>query len=82
MVADEDAFACAARKSLFDHGRSRYIISVHLLKTLEAALPLSEAAPSAAPVVLAGVNRFLHAPIKGRHVLRTAHQMRAFVAQE
>ncbi len=81
-VTDAKAFAAAARKRLFDHGQARFIISVHLVKILGATLPLAESVPEAAPVLLAAVNRFLQARIKGRHVLRTAHQMRAFVAQE
>jgi nitrite reductase/ring-hydroxylating ferredoxin subunit len=81
-VADPAAFAAEATARLFDHGRERFIISVHLIKTLKAVVRLAEAEPAAAPVLLAAVNRFLTAPIKGRHVLRTARQMHAFVAQE
>jgi nitrite reductase/ring-hydroxylating ferredoxin subunit len=81
-VDDADTFAEAALLGLLDHGRDRFIISVHLIKTLRAALSLAKAEPDAAPVILAAVNRFLAAPIKGRHVLRTARQMHAFVAQE
>jgi hypothetical protein len=33
-------------------------------------------------MLLAAVNRFLHARPKRRNILRTARQMRAFVAQE
>jgi hypothetical protein len=81
-VGDPDAFAAAATSGLFDHGRERFIISVHLIKTLMAVLRLAQSEPTAAPVLLAGLNRFLGAPIKGRHVLRTARQMHNFVAQE
>jgi nitrite reductase/ring-hydroxylating ferredoxin subunit len=81
-VDDAAEFAEAALAGLLDHGRDRFIISVHLIKTLRAAISLSRAEPHAASLLLAAVNRFLGAPIKGRHVLRTARQMHAFVAQE
>ena len=81
-VADPAAFAAAQTTALFDHGRERFILSVHLIKTLRATIRLCEAWPAAAPGLLAAVNRFLGAPIKARHVLRTARQMQAFVAQE
>jgi hypothetical protein len=34
------------------------------------------------PTLTAALNRFLHAHVKGRHVLRTARQMRELVEQE
>jgi len=67
---------------LFDHGRDRFIISVHLLKTLLAGEALLAALPDKAPLIAAALNRLLDAPMKGRHVLRTARQMRELVAQE
>ena len=67
---------------LLDHGRDRFIISVHLIKTLLAGEALMAALPDKAPVIAAALNRFLDAPMKGRHVLRTARQMRDLVAQE
>jgi len=81
-VDDPRAFAAEARERLFDHGLDRFIISVHLVKTLDAGLALAKAVPAAAPTILAALNRFLHARFKRRHVLRTARQMRAFVALE
>jgi hypothetical protein len=81
-VENPRAFAAEAREALFDHGLDRFIISVHLLKTLGAGLALAQACPAAAPTILAALNRFLQARFKRRHVLRTARQMRAFVAQE
>lgn len=74
-------FADGAR-ALFDHGRDRFIVSVHLLKTLLAGEVLSEALPQCAPLLAAGLNRFLHANMKGRHVLRMARQMLALVNEE
>ena len=67
---------------LFDHGRDRFIISVHLTKTLLAGEALMAALPDKAPLIAAALNRFLDAPMKGRHVLRTARQMQDLVAQE
>jgi hypothetical protein len=81
-VENPRAFAAEAREALFDHGLDRFIISVHLLKTLGAGLALAQACPAAAPTILAALNRFLQARFKRRHVLRTARQMRAFVAKE
>jgi hypothetical protein len=81
-VADPAAFIAAETHALFDHGRGEFIYSIHLLKTLRAATALAEAFPATAPTVLAALNRFLHAPIKARHLLRTARQMRAFAAEE
>ncbi len=81
-VADSAAFLARSTDRLFDHGVDRFIISVHLLKTLTAGAALAHAVPSAASTLLAALNRFLNARIKRRHVLRTARQMRAFVATE
>lgn len=81
-VADIDEFFAESERALFDHGRERFIVSVHLLKTLLAGKALIEALPDCAPVAAAGLNRLLHARMKGRHVLRMARQMLALVAQE
>jgi hypothetical protein len=72
----------STRSGLFDHGRDRFIISVHLTKTLLAGVNLMRSDPSLAPTLTAALNRFLHANMKGRHVLRTARQMRELVEQE
>ncbi len=69
----------ALRRSLFDHGRERFIISVHLIKTLFAAEHLIERGDAEPRAMVTAVNRFFHAPIKGRHVIRTARQMLALV---
>ena len=81
-VADIERFVAHETDALFDHGRDRFIISVHLLKTLRAGARLMSVLPEQAPMIAAALNRFLHAPIKGRHTLRTARQMRELVAQE
>ncbi len=74
-VADIGGFIAERRNALFDHGRDRFIISVHLIKTLQAAAALMATLPVQAPLLAAAMNRFLDAPMKGRHVLRTARQM-------
>jgi hypothetical protein len=81
-VADTKAFLTKETEALFDHGRERFIISVHLLKTLLAGGRLMTELPGTAPEIAAALNRFLHAPMKGRHTLRTARQMRELVAEE
>jgi hypothetical protein len=81
-VADRQAFLRDATALLFDHGQVGFIVPAHLVKTLTAAKALAEARPPLAPILHAATNRFLHARMKRRHVLRTARQMRAFVAQE
>ena len=75
-------FIAERRNALFDHGRDRFIISVHLTKTLLAGATLMETLPAQAPLLAASLNRFLTAPMKGRHVLRTARQMWDLVDQE
>jgi nitrite reductase/ring-hydroxylating ferredoxin subunit len=81
-VRDPRAFEAEGTERLFDHGLDRFIISVHLIKTLRAGMALAKFCPAAAPTIHAALNRFLAARFKRRHVLRTARQMRAFVAQE
>jgi hypothetical protein len=81
-VADRDQFFAQRRAALFDHGQSRFIISVHLIKTLFAGQSLVAGLPAQASIIAAALNRFLMARIKGRHVLRTARQMRDLVEQE
>jgi hypothetical protein len=81
-VADIASFIAERRNALFDHGRDRFIISVHLIKTLQAAATLMAALPAQAPLLAAALNRFLDAPMKGRHVLRTARQMWDLVEHE
>jgi hypothetical protein len=74
-VADIAGFIAERRAALFDHGRDRFIISVHLINTQQAAARLMAALLTQAPLLAASLNRFLTAPMKGRHVLRTAGQM-------
>lgn len=81
-VSDLREFLARRTAGLLDHGRDRFIISVHLIKTLLAGEALIVALPDKAPLIATALNRFLGAPMKGRHVLRTARQMRELVAQE
>ncbi|HLY55670.1 MAG TPA: hypothetical protein VKS60_08940, partial [Stellaceae bacterium] len=81
-VHDIPSFLDRAEARLFDHGRERFIISVHLLKTLRAGRQLIAVLPEQAPTIAAALDRFLDAPMKGRHALRTARQMRELVEQE
>ncbi|MGQ0676374.1 MAG: Rieske (2Fe-2S) protein [Rhodospirillales bacterium] len=79
---DPAAFFAAAADRLYDHGVGEFIVSAHLVKTTLAAKAEAEAAPAAAGDLAAAMNRFLGTPIKRRHALRTARQMRDFVAEE
>lgn len=81
-VTDPAGFAAERTAAVFDHGRARFIESVHLLKTLRSGLAEAECTPTAAPTILAALNRFLTAPIKPRHPLRTARQALAFTELE
>lgn len=84
QVFDVDRFFETEIAALFDHGIEEEIVAVHRLKTLLAAREewRAGAAGEDAPCLLAGVNRYLHEPIKGRHPRRTARQAMAFVARE
>jgi nitrite reductase/ring-hydroxylating ferredoxin subunit len=81
-VDDVAGFLASSTSALFDHGRDRFIISVHLLKTLLAAKALIAALPDRSALLAASLNRLLRARMKGRHVLRTARQMLALVEEE
>lgn len=81
-VNDIAAFWAAQRRALLDHGRGRFIISAHLVKTLLAAEQLAVSHPACAAQLAAALNRFLAASIKERHILRNARQMSALVAEE
>lgn len=52
------------------------------MKTLLAGAKLMHAHHALAPTLALALNRFLHAQLKDRHVLRTARQMRELVEQE
>jgi nitrite reductase/ring-hydroxylating ferredoxin subunit len=83
-VDNRDGFLANAAHEIFDHGQFEYIVACHLVKTLTAAGQELKAAPDApwADDLTAAVNRFLHTPIKRKHVIRTMRQSRHFVALE
>ena len=82
-VTDPEAFFAAAIEKLLDHGCDENIVAAHLLKTTLAARAevTSGAAGEGSELVLAGLNRFLHSPLRRRHVRRTMRQAMAFVAR-
>ncbi len=83
-VDDPRGFLDRALHGLLDHGQPEFIVSAHLMKILAAVRAEVEAAPDAsfAPVLLAAANRFLNAPLKRRHTLRSANQALDFVGIE
>lgn len=83
-VKDRDAFYAGCIARVADHGEDRYILAAHYLKTFlavreEVAAGLPEETEA---TVLASLNRFISAPLKRKHVRRTAHQALDFVALE
>ena len=85
QVSDSEAFFKESLENLFDHGKEEFIVSVHLLKTLLAARTETRYAAeieNIAAAVPAAVNRFLHSPLKRKHLRRTARQAIAFVAKD
>ena len=83
-VDDRAAFLGREMAALYDHAIPEPIIACHRLKVLFALEDELAYAPDApwAPVVCAGVNRYLNTPMKRHHGLRTARQARDFVARE
>ncbi|MEQ8665576.1 MAG: Rieske (2Fe-2S) protein [Rhodospirillales bacterium] len=81
---DIPAFFERESRALLDHGQFEYIVTAHLVKTLTAIEDEVTHAPDAAwrDVAVAGLNRFLHSPLKRRHSLRTANQAIEFVTNE
>jgi len=83
-VEDRSAFLGKSLKTLYDHGIPEPIIACHRLKVLVAVEDELAAAPDAswAEALCAGVNRYLHMPMKRHHGLRIAAQALDFVARE
>jgi len=78
-----DGFLESVRGRVLDHGRREPIFSAHLVKTLMATeQELPHVSPPGRGVVLGALNRFLHAPIKEKHPLRTARQALALAEVE
>lgn len=75
QVSDEDAFKQELKELVTDHGNGLPIFSAHVLKTSVAIV--SEAVRLSRPereMLLASLNRFVHSPIKQKHVRRLVHQ--------
>jgi hypothetical protein len=82
-VSDVSTFLANAHEGLLDHGIGEPIFSVHLLKTtlaVEAELPY--VTPACRQVLLASLNRFLHSPMKAKHMRRLARQAIALVSRD
>lgn len=78
-----DGFLESARERVLDHGRRDPIFSAHLVKTLMATEEeLPHVSPSGRETLLGALNRFLHAPMKEKHPLRTARQALALAEVE
>ena len=82
-VPDSDAFFTEVRELLLDHGVREPIYAAHLVKTAQA---VQEEAPHSSETgrhyLLASLNRFLHTPIKQKHVRRLARQAAALVGRD
>jgi nitrite reductase/ring-hydroxylating ferredoxin subunit len=82
-VAASEPFFAAARDRILDHGLRDPIFSAHLVKTTAAvAEELPHASASCRRALLAGLNRFLHSPLKQKHVRRLARQAIALVQRD
>ncbi len=80
-VEDADTFFAAARAQILDHGLGLPIHACHLLKTTFAVeVEFASASEPCRAAVLAALNRFLHAPLKQKHVRRNVHQALALIA--
>lgn len=75
LVENRESFLAETHELLLDHGQRDPIFSAHLLKT---ALAVEEELPAASEpcqqLMLAGLNRFLHSPLKQKHVRRLTRQ--------
>jgi hypothetical protein len=84
VVSEPQTFFQESTGMLMDHGQSEYIVSVHLLKTVQAVKRLS-ALPqvgAAGQIALAALNRLLSAPVRRKMVRRTARQAMRFIRQD
>jgi hypothetical protein len=80
---DPDAFFAATHERLLDHGIRDPIFSAHLVKPAAAvAEELPPASGSCRAALLAGLNRYLHAPLKQQHVRRLARQAIGLVQRD
>ncbi len=78
-----ESFFAENRDRLLDHGLRDPIFSAHLLKTGAAVQDeWPHVSESCRGALLAGLNRFLHSPIKMKHVRRLARQAIALVSRD
>jgi hypothetical protein len=80
-VTDRERFEEQAMARVLDHGVAEPIVSAHLLKTC-LAVRAEVRAGFGGELALSALHRFLQAPLKRRHVKRTARQALGFVARE
>ena len=82
-VADLDGFVTGVRELLLDHGVREPIYAAHLVKTAQAVQEeVPHTAEAARYYLLASLNRFLHTPVKQKHVRRLARQAVALVGRD
>ena len=84
VVSEPQTFFQEITEMLMDHGQSEYIVSVHLLKTVQAVKRLSSLPRigAASEVALAALNRLLSSPLRRKMVRRTARQAMHFIRQD
>ena len=84
LVSEPQTFFQDITLMLMDHGQSEYIVSVHLLKTVQAVKRLSSLPQMgvASEVALAALNRLLSSPLRRKMVRRTARQAIHFIRQD
>jgi hypothetical protein len=80
--AEAERFFSDPARFLIDHGRERFIVSVHLIKTFYAGRRLVEWGRADKSLLATAIHRYMTAPTKGRHVLRNARQMFELVSSE
>ena len=83
IVHNEEAFFADAYERMLDHGIDDPVFPVHLLKTASAVeVELRYATPTCREVLLASLNRYLHSPVKMKHVRRLARQAITLVSRD
>lgn len=82
-VDEPQVFFAQVRQDLLDHGLRDPIFSAHLVKTsLAVEEEIKHASASCQGALLAALNRFLHSPLKTKHVRRLARQAINLVARD
>jgi hypothetical protein len=82
-VTGRDEFFASTREMILDHGLRDPIFSAHLIKTTKAVEDeLESASTRCQAYLLAGLNRFLHSPLKQKHVRRLARQANDLVSRD